>query len=80
MPLHLLVFFLLVSQAWAGDKQHNDALLTTGCGATAPPLIVAPFNIITARFQSTETPGKGFSASFITRVYPGLSFSLLSIQ
>lgn len=64
------VFFLLVSQVWAGDKQENDALLATGCGVTAPPPIVAPFNTITARFQSNETPGKGFSASFFTRVYP----------
>ncbi|MCJ8728547.1 hypothetical protein PDJAM_G00005700 [Pangasius djambal] len=60
-------------KVWAGDTQQNDALLATGCGSTAPPPIIAPFNIITARFQSTETPGKGFSASFFTRC--GANFS-----
>ncbi|KAK3572019.1 hypothetical protein QTP86_022249 [Hemibagrus guttatus] len=60
-------------KVWAGNKQQNEALLATGCGSTAPPPIIAPFNIITARFQSTETPGKGFSASFFTRC--GANFS-----
>lgn len=66
---HVFVFFLLISKVWAGDKQQNDALLATGCGSTAPPPIIAPFNVITARFQSTETPGKGFSSSFSTSIF-----------
>ncbi|XP_066539114.1 cubilin [Hoplias malabaricus] len=60
-------------KVWSGDKEQNDALLSTGCGSTAPSSIIAPFNVITARFQSTETVGKGFSASFYTSC--GANFS-----
>lgn len=76
LGLMCLSYLWLFSQVWAGDSQQNDALLSTGCGSTAPPPIIAPFNIITARFQSTETAGKGFSASFTTSV----QFILVSLE
>ncbi|XP_017555843.2 cubilin [Pygocentrus nattereri] len=60
-------------KVWSGDKEQNDALLATGCGSTAPSSIIAPFNVITARFQSSEAVGKGFSASYFTRC--GANFS-----
>uniref|UniRef100_W5MX16 Cubilin n=1 Tax=Lepisosteus oculatus TaxID=7918 RepID=W5MX16_LEPOC len=54
-------------KVWAGGADQENSLLATGCGTTAPGLVVAPFNVITARFQSQETIGKGFSAFFTTR-------------
>ncbi|XP_046880031.1 cubilin [Hypomesus transpacificus] len=54
-------------KVWSGDTEANEALLATGCGSTAPAAIIAPFNTITTRFQSTGSPGKGFLASFVTR-------------
>ncbi|XP_041670250.1 cubilin [Cheilinus undulatus] len=54
-------------KVWAGQTQNTEALLSTGCGSVAPAPIVAPYNIITSRFQATGTPGRGFSATFITR-------------
>ncbi|XP_074549445.1 cubilin [Halichoeres trimaculatus] len=54
-------------KVWSGQTENAEALLSTGCGSVAPAPIVAPFNIITSRFQATGTPGRGFSASFITR-------------
>ncbi|KAG9276492.1 cubilin [Astyanax mexicanus] len=60
-------------KVWSGPRAENDALLATGCGSTAPPAVIAPYNVIHARFQSTETVGKGFSSSFYTRC--GANFS-----
>ncbi|XP_076146859.1 cubilin [Alosa pseudoharengus] len=60
-------------KVWSGDEETNTGLLATGCGNTAPPSIIAPFNVITARFQSSESAGKGFSFSYITRC--GANFS-----
>uniref|UniRef100_A0AAQ4PGY7 Cubilin n=1 Tax=Gasterosteus aculeatus aculeatus TaxID=481459 RepID=A0AAQ4PGY7_GASAC len=57
-------FFL---QVWSGQTQDAEALLSTGCGSVAPGTIVAPYNILTSRFQGTGAPGRGFSASFSTR-------------
>ncbi|KAM9333329.1 LOW QUALITY PROTEIN: cubilin [Pholidichthys leucotaenia] len=54
-------------KVWAGQHQNSEALLSTGCGSVAPGPIVAPYNIITSRFQSTDVPGSGFSVSFTTR-------------
>ncbi|XP_028288640.1 cubilin [Parambassis ranga] len=54
-------------KVWSGRTQSNEALLSTGCGSVAPAPIVAPYNIITSRFQATGTPGRGFSFSFSTR-------------
>ncbi|XP_066579431.1 cubilin [Amia ocellicauda] len=54
-------------KVWAGDAQQQSSLLATGCGTSAPEPLVAPFNVITTRFQSQGTVGKGFSASFTTR-------------
>nr|XP_033495310.1 cubilin [Epinephelus lanceolatus] len=54
-------------KVWSGQTQNAEALLSTGCGSVAPGPIIAPYNIITSRFQSTGPPGKGFSASFSTR-------------
>ncbi|XP_030624670.1 LOW QUALITY PROTEIN: cubilin [Chanos chanos] len=54
-------------KVWSGETEQNEALLATGCGSTTPPIIIAPYNTITARFQSTGTPSKGFSAAFYTR-------------
>uniref|UniRef100_A0A4W6F2P1 Cubilin n=1 Tax=Lates calcarifer TaxID=8187 RepID=A0A4W6F2P1_LATCA len=54
-------------KVWSGQTQNTEALLSTGCGSVAPGPIVAPYNIITSRFQATEATGRGFSASFTTR-------------
>ncbi|XP_021476232.2 cubilin [Oncorhynchus mykiss] len=54
-------------KVWSGDSETADGLLATGCGTTAPAPIIAPYNTITTRFQSTGTPGRGFSANYITR-------------
>ncbi|CAB1340813.1 unnamed protein product [Coregonus sp. 'balchen'] len=54
-------------KVWSGDSERTDGLLATGCGTTAPAPIIAPYNTITTRFQSTGTPGRGFSANYITR-------------
>uniref|UniRef100_A0A8C3I7Z9 Cubilin n=1 Tax=Chrysemys picta bellii TaxID=8478 RepID=A0A8C3I7Z9_CHRPI len=58
-------------------RGNNDeeavALLATGCGSTAPGSVVAPSNVITTVFQSQDTPGRGFSASFISRC--GVNFT-----
>ncbi|TRY89102.1 hypothetical protein DNTS_004573 [Danionella cerebrum] len=53
-------------KVWSDNVQNDDSLLATGCGTTAPAMVVAPRNIITVRFQSSETPGKGFSAAYYT--------------
>ncbi|KAG7219563.1 hypothetical protein INR49_018990 [Caranx melampygus] len=53
-------------KVWAGQTQEAEALLSTGCGSVAPGPIVAPYNVITSRFQSTGSTGRGFSASFRT--------------
>ncbi|XP_054478628.1 cubilin [Anoplopoma fimbria] len=54
-------------KVWSGKTQNTEALLSTGCGSVAPGPIIAPYNVITSRFQGTEVPGRGFSASFSTR-------------
>ncbi|XP_064190205.1 cubilin [Anguilla rostrata] len=54
-------------KVWAGHREQNDRLLVTACGSTAPGPVVAPYNAITTRFQSSGSPGKGFSASFLSR-------------
>uniref|UniRef100_A0A3P8SX64 Cubilin n=1 Tax=Amphiprion percula TaxID=161767 RepID=A0A3P8SX64_AMPPE len=54
-------------KVWSGRTQNSENLLSTGCGSAAPGQVIAPYNIITSRFQSSETPGKGFSFSFSTR-------------
>uniref|UniRef100_A0A8C1I6Q0 Cubilin (intrinsic factor-cobalamin receptor) n=1 Tax=Cyprinus carpio TaxID=7962 RepID=A0A8C1I6Q0_CYPCA len=53
-------------KVWSDNAQNDENLLATGCGTTAPAAVIAPRNIITARFQSSDTPGKGFSAAFYT--------------
>ncbi|XP_028815099.1 cubilin [Denticeps clupeoides] len=54
-------------KVWSGDQESDAGLLATACGTSAPAPVIAPYNIITSRFQSSENPGKGFSASFTTR-------------
>ncbi|XP_068160694.1 cubilin [Antennarius striatus] len=54
-------------KVWSGQTQNAEALLSTGCGTVAPGPIIAPYNIITSRFQSSAVPGRGFSASFSIR-------------
>lgn len=54
-------------KVWSGQTQTSEALLSTGCGSVAPGPVVAPYNIITSRFQATDDPGRGFSVSFTTR-------------
>ncbi|XP_069007315.1 cubilin [Embiotoca jacksoni] len=54
-------------KVWSGPTQNTEDLLMTGCGSVAPGPVVAPYNIITTRFQSTETAGRGFSLSFRNR-------------
>ncbi|KAF4095682.1 cubilin isoform X1 [Onychostoma macrolepis] len=53
-------------KVWSDNVQNDENLLSTGCGTTAPAAVIAPRNVITARFQSSDTPGKGFSAAFYT--------------
>ncbi|XP_032366699.1 cubilin [Etheostoma spectabile] len=60
-------------KVWSGHTQNTQDLLSTGCGTVAPGPVIAPYNIITSRFQGTEAPGRGFSASFSTRC--GANFS-----
>ncbi|KAM6953504.1 cubilin [Aplochiton taeniatus] len=60
-------------KVWSGDSESNEALLATGCGTTAPGPIIAPYNTITTRFQSTGAVGRGFSVSFESRC--GANFS-----
>lgn len=59
-------FPLWVCQVWRGNDEEAAALLTTGCGSSAPDPVVAPNNVITTVFQSQDAPGIGFSASFIS--------------
>ncbi|KAJ8276925.1 hypothetical protein GJAV_G00069430 [Gymnothorax javanicus] len=54
-------------KVWSGHRELQDSLLVTACGSTAPGPVIAPFNTITTRFQSTGAVGKGFSASFLSR-------------
>ncbi|XP_015810319.3 cubilin [Nothobranchius furzeri] len=54
-------------KVWSGQSQQAEDLLMTGCGSVAPVDVVSPFNTITSRFQSSGSPGKGFSVSFSTR-------------
>lgn len=60
-------------KVWSGDGQSNESLLSTGCGLIAPTPVVAPFNVINIRFQSSENVGQGFSSSFMIRC--GANFS-----
>uniref|UniRef100_A0A3B3UMJ3 CUB domain-containing protein n=1 Tax=Poecilia latipinna TaxID=48699 RepID=A0A3B3UMJ3_9TELE len=59
-------------KVWSGSTQNSEDLLVTGCGSLAPEPVVAPYNLITSRFQATATSGVGFSMSFSTRC--GASF------
>ncbi|XP_049633697.1 cubilin [Suncus etruscus] len=54
-------------KVWAGTQEADNALLATGCGDTAPRVIVTPRNVFTAIFQSQEEQAQGFSASFVSR-------------
>uniref|UniRef100_A0A3Q1IYA9 Uncharacterized protein n=1 Tax=Anabas testudineus TaxID=64144 RepID=A0A3Q1IYA9_ANATE len=54
-------------KVWSGQSENTEALLSTGCGSVAPNPVIAPYNIITSRFQATDGTGRGFSASFSTR-------------
>ncbi|XP_013797015.2 cubilin [Apteryx mantelli] len=60
-------------KVWRGNGDEEAALLTRGCGSSAPDPVVAPNNVITAVFQSQDAPGQGFSASFISRC--GVNFT-----
>ncbi|XP_013879229.1 cubilin [Austrofundulus limnaeus] len=63
-------------KVWSGSSQNDEALLKTGCGSVTPGPVVAPYNIISSRFQSSDSPGKGFSATFSTRC--GANFTAAS--
>ncbi|XP_027132680.1 cubilin, partial [Larimichthys crocea] len=63
-------------KVWSGQIQNAEALMLADCGSVAPGPIIAPYNIITSRFQSTEVQGRGFSASFSTRC--GANFTVSS--
>ncbi|KAF7245952.1 Cubilin [Varanus komodoensis] len=49
-------------------NEQEDGILAVGCGDSAPEAIVAPGNVMTTVFQSRDIPGRGFSASFISRI------------
>ncbi|XP_063003684.1 cubilin [Elgaria multicarinata webbii] len=55
-------------KVWRGSaKKQEDAVLAVGCGDSSPGSIVAPGNAMTTVFQSQDIPGRGFSATFISR-------------
>ncbi|XP_056192710.1 cubilin [Falco biarmicus] len=60
-------------KVWRGNEEAATALLTMGCGSSAPGPVVAPNNVVTTVFQSQDAPGQGFSASFISRC--GVNFT-----
>ncbi|NXG01683.1 CUBN protein, partial [Sakesphorus luctuosus] len=60
-------------KVWRGNDEEEAALLTTGCGSSAPDPVVAPNNVITTVFQSQDAPAPGFSASFMSRC--GVNFT-----
>ncbi|XP_062489682.1 cubilin isoform X1 [Pezoporus occidentalis] len=60
-------------KVWRGNSEEKAALLTTGCGSSAPDPVVAPNNVITTVFQSQDAPGPGFSASFTSKC--GVNFT-----
>ncbi|XP_019353396.2 cubilin [Alligator mississippiensis] len=63
-------------KVWRGNNEEEASLLATGCGSSAPGSVIAPSNVITTVFQSQDTPGHGFSASFISRC--GVNFTGLT--
>ncbi|KAL8165122.1 UNVERIFIED_CONTAM: hypothetical protein K2H54_029833 [Gekko kuhli] len=60
------------------NEEQEDSVLAIGCGNSAPGSVVAPRNVITIVFQSQDTPGHGFSASYISRC--GANFTAPSGQ
>ncbi|XP_069067650.1 cubilin [Pleurodeles waltl] len=54
-------------KVWDGPVEANGPLLAAGCGTTPPRPVVAPQHVVTVVFQSHESVGAGFSASFISR-------------
>ncbi|XP_030055456.1 cubilin isoform X1 [Microcaecilia unicolor] len=60
-------------KVWRGSAERDEDLLAAGCGGTAPEPVLAPSSVITAVFQSQDSPGRGFSASFISRC--GVNFT-----
>ncbi|XP_067863171.1 cubilin [Heptranchias perlo] len=52
---------------WGGAAETDETLLATACGNTPPGPVIAPANVVTARFQSKGSVGSGFSASFTNR-------------
>ncbi|NWR74432.1 CUBN protein, partial [Centropus unirufus] len=60
-------------KVWRGNDEAEAALLTAGCGNSAPDPVVAPSNVITTVFQSQDASGLGFSASFMSRC--GVNFT-----
>ncbi|XP_067326675.1 cubilin [Anolis sagrei] len=49
------------------SEEQEDSLLAVGCGNLAPTPIITPGNTMKIVFQSQDEPGRGFSASFISR-------------
>ncbi|XP_064410135.1 cubilin [Latimeria chalumnae] len=60
-------------KVWGGSMELDEALLATGCRSNTPGPVIAPFNIITVRFQSQDNVGQGFSAIFTSSC--GANFS-----
>ncbi|KAM8810851.1 cubilin [Eudromia elegans] len=60
-------------KVWRGNSDEEEALLTRGCGSSAPDPVVAPNNMVMTVFQSQDALGQGFSASFISRC--GVNFT-----
>ncbi|XP_053323004.1 cubilin [Spea bombifrons] len=54
-------------KVWSGTDETQDALLAVGCGNLAPALVISPRSVIKVTFQSQDSPGRGFSASFISK-------------
>ncbi|KAM8967664.1 cubilin [Pelodytes ibericus] len=53
-------------KVWSGADESQEVLLALGCGDTAPAPVISPRSIIKVTFQSQDTAGSGFSASFIS--------------
>ncbi|XP_053569959.1 cubilin [Bombina bombina] len=58
---------------WGGSEETQEAPLAHSCGNSAPGTVVTPNSIGRLTFQSQDSPGSGFSASFISRC--GVNFT-----
>ncbi|KAM4689065.1 cubilin [Discoglossus pictus] len=63
---------------WNGSDETQDVVLAKGCGNSPPAPVIAPNSMVRITFQSQDTTGSGFSASFISGC--GVNFTKSSGQ